>query len=751
MRIEVGHICTDPQGYLLKCRRVPTHLETALMTSVQSISLLSILIALSVIDVEAVTATPVCDPPRGDGARIIYASMNGGEGIYERRDVSTVPLIDAVADACSGDVIQLVRDDYQLQGKAITIHRNHQDHFRKPIIIRGLGAETTIEGNTRPGYIVGTSSMRPQENQHACLRMKNQTSIVIENVNFKGCWPIAIHAINSSYVTVRNSRIIGSTFGVYAQGSCAYSDGKCDPLDYGDTAHHYLIENVQWIQDPPDGSLPVRDDEIGSGNMWRRYWWMDIHDRGRPYHHLNGALFGSWNILGGVVFRNNRIHNAFNGIRLDVPENGVLHTRNLNIEIYGNRFYYIRDNSVEPEHEVTNLWVHGNWSLNAYASLSTDGVGGNYWYVFGNVHWFDEPPSRECHLDPTCRKCQEQPQCAKEHMHRRGKVLKVGEGPFPGEAFYIFHNSAYLNHPNATGGETRNLHVWNNAIQVCSPDDHAASECRNSKAFEEFCYHPSYRFSGNVTNQPGCIERCDQPGAARVCVYADVYDPKSAPIFADPRAGDLRLAATSPAKDAASPITIALPDGATWTNVKAGLLKHPDVGAYQGDRVFAGPSFVHFDPKHRSLVNAYRAQPRIVRVSREETSTQRIQSFTFSVPVYFDGPLTELVVQLKVGDTASKPIAVSERCDVQGRLLRCRFAKIRPLPPEEDILTLLPRGIKSARRQGLDATAHIEMTLWASVDPRICLQENYCPNLFVGHSKSHNAADRTPVNLPRAP
>jgi hypothetical protein len=679
-------------------------------------------------DVDAAVSLKPCDADPMSEARIVYASLKGGEKAFEGRTVMTVPLGAAAANACSGDVIQLVRDDYQLHGDTITVRRRAQKFQQKPVILRGLGAETTISGGTAPGYRLSPKSMKPRENEHSCLRIKDQSWIVIENIDFADCWPIAILSIDSRYITLRDSRIVGSTFGFYGLGTCEESAGTCDRYEHGLGAHHYLIENVQWIQDPPDGPLPARGVSIGSGEMWRRYRWIDVHDPDRPYHYFNGALFGSWNILGGLVFRNNHVLNAFNVLRLNAPKPHVVGQRNLNIEIYDNRFQFIRDNTIEPEREVTNLWVHRNRSANTYAALSTDGVGGNYWYVFGNVHWFNEAPSQDCRLDPSCRQCLEDPLCAKEHMHRRGKAVKLGEGPFPGEAFYIFHNSTFQRHPSAAEGQTRNLHVWNNVIQVCKPEGDPADRCEPSQSFEGLCYRTDYDFKSNVTNDPGCMAPCGQPEAEPICVYKDVYDPTITPLFNNPIHGDLRLSPASPARGAASALALKLPDGTLWSNQVGGSLIWPDAGAYDGDELLAGPPFVLFDPDDRRLVAAYAERPRIVRVSWDEEPRYWIQRLFFSVPVYFDRPGQELMVRVKTDDTSPDLVAASEPCTIEGRALRCRFAKDRPFPAEEQALIFLPRGIKSKRRGDLDETAGLALTLWASVDRRICLEPDQCPN-----------------------
>jgi hypothetical protein len=94
----------------------------------------------------------------------------------------------------------------------------------------------------------------------------------------------------------------------------------------------------------------------------------------RQYEFLNGAHFGAKNIAGGVIFRDNEIWNAFNGIRVkagSAPQDGE---ETLNFEVYRNAFHYIRDNPVEPEDTVLNWRVYHNRIRNAHAWFSLDGV-----------------------------------------------------------------------------------------------------------------------------------------------------------------------------------------------------------------------------------------------------------------------------------------------------------------------------------------------------------------------------------------
>ena len=127
--------------------------------------------------------------------------------------------------------------------------------------------------------------------------------------------------------------------------------------------------------------------------MWHRNHWCEYkHPLGR-LRHQNGAFFGSDDVRGSVVIRDNVIRHAFNAIRMDISnplqeemkKNETLRDGyNTNVEIYRNRFEYIRDNIVEPEFSAANWWFYENTILNAHAWFSLDGLYGGDWFIFGN-------------------------------------------------------------------------------------------------------------------------------------------------------------------------------------------------------------------------------------------------------------------------------------------------------------------------------------------------------------------------------
>ncbi|MFQ6007160.1 MAG: hypothetical protein ACE5OQ_16850, partial [Woeseia sp.] len=313
----------------------------------------------------------------------------------------------------------------------------------------------------------------PHKSAFSCFRIENQEFIEIEHLRIQNCWLMAVFAIDSKYITLRDTTIIGSRNAFHA---------------FGDKSHHFLLEGNHWTQD-----------SSATRRMWREICWSAVKgyvtegqrheacplegENVGDYSHFNGALFGSWNIIGSVVVRNNYIENAFNGIRMVAPRGKQYRgKRNLNVEIYGNRFSYIRDNPVEPEATATNWWIHHNEIFNAHSWFSFDAVWGGEWYIFGNVGWFDERPYFGCHNNPSCESCRADPDC---NLAWSGKVLKYGtDGPYPVNPVYVFNNSWYLRSPIAAGGTTRQLHHWNNAIEFCKPKHPDDGICR-------------------VTNEPG--------------------------------------------------------------------------------------------------------------------------------------------------------------------------------------------------------------------------------------------------------
>ena len=194
-----------------------------------------------------IAAEPMSAPAAG--SRTVYASPDGGPRRHDGRVVETLPLRDAVAGVLTNHadtVIQLVAGLYDLSGlEPIAISRHPRD--TKPygsIIVRGLGSGTVIDGGrslTRVhteihltvdmaalrGYL-GISNLEtidpeilahlPHVSAFSCFRIENQEFIEIENLRIQNCWLMAVFAIDSNYITLRDTTIIGSRNAFHAFG-----------------------------------------------------------------------------------------------------------------------------------------------------------------------------------------------------------------------------------------------------------------------------------------------------------------------------------------------------------------------------------------------------------------------------------------------------------------------------------------------------------------------------------------------------
>ncbi len=676
-------------------------------------------------------------------SRIVYASPDGGPRRHDGRVVETLPLRDAVAGIVTNHadtVIQLVAGAYDLTGlEPITISRHRRD--RKPygrIILRGLGSATVIDGgrpltrvHTELHLTVDMAGLReylgipnletidpeilahlPHESAFSCFRIENQEFIEIENLRIQNCWLMAVFAIDSKYIALRDTTIFGSRTAFHA---------------FGDKSHHFLLEGNHWTQD-----------SSATRRMWREICWSAVKgyvtdgqrhkacpleaENVRDYSHFNGAFFGSWNILGGVVVRNNLIENAFNGIRMDAPR-GVRYRgkRNLNVEIYGNKFRYIRDNPVEPEATATNWWIHHNEIFNAHSWFSFDAVWGEAWYVFGNVGWFDERPYFGCRHNPDCQACVADPDC---NLAWAGKVLKYSvRGPYPASPVYVFNNSWFLRTPIAAGGTTRQLHHWNNAIEFCRPNSPDDGICQATNAPDgadvERCESSSRpppmrffdadfrlpadggnRFDHDLNNQ--CFpERLTTAGQEAHGVVAKAGER----IFESPETGDFRLPRRSPARDRGKVIELAGRVG--WSSQVADGF--PDIGAFEGREPMRGPRY-----RHWAAAGLYPEPPRIVDVAWRRTAIGVQLRVSFSVAIEDVATLDDRDVVLDLGGGGHLR---STDCRTEDATLVCAFPTQAP-PPLGAVTIMFPDGIRSVPQDG----RREPMELWASSYARVSMR-----------------------------
>jgi hypothetical protein len=357
----------------------------------------------------------------------------------------------------------------------------------------------------------------------ACLDLTDVDGLVIEKLHFESCWLSAVRARSSQRITLRDAFIVGSSYGLAVGATPRES-----PLS------GITVEGVTWIQDasgyddPFAGTCRTSGPRGCPGEMWRTIPWGVSHHG--AYEHFNGALLGGTNLAGDIVFKKNRIFNAFNGIRIKArpcsKRDSAGRPRvecpfNKGVWIYDNEFTYIRDNPVELEDWSENAHVFRNAFRNAHAWLSFDGMGGGPVFVYGNIGWFDDRPAirwssalreycalyrratvdvgQEYKFDArTDRKFDyderhwqrvgifelAEPSRIGDASEMRcetsvaGRVIKFGlpekpteEGssynfPFKGPV-YVFNNSWYLRSPITGFGAPANLKHWNNAILFC--------------------------------------------------------------------------------------------------------------------------------------------------------------------------------------------------------------------------------------------------------------------------------------------
>jgi hypothetical protein len=586
-----------------------------------------------------------------------------------------------------GTVIRLSAERYgfPVDGPAIAI-RDVQGSEECPIVIEGPEQGALLDGGRKPlvNYVARTLSF-PEESKINCFVLRDSSWVVFRNLRVVDCWPTFLFMHASSYVTLRDSHVIGSTYAVFMQ----------------DRTHHVLVENNDWEQDP-------------SGEVWSTIPWGITHHGSRK--HLNGAFVGATSIAGGVIIRRNTMRNAYNAIRLKSVDCPQTNRCNTNVEIYNNSMEYIRDNPIEIERYAANWWVYGNRIHNSHAWFSMDGGRGGPHFVFSNVGWFNDIPARLCRDEAWTNEVQADGTPFKEReckRSRRGKALKLGNRmDLP---TYIFHNSWYLRAPVGDGGAAGPIRFWNNAIEFCDPsanDDTCAPVVPFYKREDEdrFVWNvdPSdiadHRMSYVVSNMQGFPQEFRAHGYPVHGFFAERLG------FTDPTVGDFRLELDSPVRNRGCLVyragpnkLICAPTSYRW---------RPDIGAYQGRQLYRGPVFTHFDgPKGPD--SAYVERPRIIRLSLDALD-QGLFTVHFSVPIQLPKGSLETTVILET----TAPSRVSVPCIVaieDHSVLACDTV-------ESSVLTstvtrvLLPNDIR--RRGGAQAP----LTLWGNPEPIIGLQ-----------------------------
>jgi len=384
----------------------------------------------------------------------VYASPDGGMAAVDGRDVRTYQLQTAVNRVEPGDIVQLLPGRYTQP-----VVMGESGEPGKPIILRGQpDFSATLDG--QQDRAVALNDFKPMDDDFAFIQVQSANWIVLEHLSFENCWPSAVFIRGSKNVTIRDSKIVGGRFGVYARNR----------LRPERLAQNILLENVNWVQDPDH-------------DMWEgRTTWIDVKQEeatNNDARYFNGALFGSYDIKGQVTVRKCDVSHAFNVFRMDAKNSQLERGRNADVRFERNNICYIRDNVIEPEKIAERWWVLDNCFFNVHAAFSLDGVNGQYWYFINNRLLNVQKPG------------------LKWQPNRGGKIFKFHKNPpFPNKAFYVLYNSIQTRTAYTKKGETRHWTHANNAIGICikGPDCDADRKMFSPK----FKWHKTNDFSNDI-------------------------------------------------------------------------------------------------------------------------------------------------------------------------------------------------------------------------------------------------------------
>jgi hypothetical protein len=373
-------------------------------------------------------------------------------------DRSTVQ--DALRRAIAGDVISLSPGDYPdplvISGKS--------GSSSEPIIIYGrqatLGPKTSFARYRKTGN--NLSKRMEDEGQfpglyyladNAALIVRNCQWVILENLEFEGCWPTSIYFDNCQNMIVRGVHFRGGTFAIGAAG---------------ENTRHLLIEGCSWIQDTsgkgeidlasiiankhPDPSPPPPESEL-----WCKTLWTQIHGAaqdGFPVKEtdaraFDGDFFRAWRIAGYVVIRKNVIIDAFNAVHTfnDASADRVqAYCKNFLIE--DNWFIRIRDNAVEPEDHAFNWTIRHNKFVDCYMPFSFEMASSGHFYVYGNLGWNANTPG------------------PKKEDHAAGQLFKFADTRQIHGPHYVFNNTWLTRMAVAKKKRFAGFYHFNNAIAL---------------------------------------------------------------------------------------------------------------------------------------------------------------------------------------------------------------------------------------------------------------------------------------------
>ncbi len=443
------------------------------------------------------------------------------------RDEPLASLNAAFNIAEPGDEIRLLPGRY-FEKTSVIMRENGA--FDNPIKIMSDALDTAsyaiIDGGAKP-RTVGSGMI-----------VKYCSWLTFKNLKFQNCWQDVIAIEHCSYLS-----FIG----------CHFQGGRRVICPQNNDCHHFLIEGCFWQQDD---------------RIYTELDWEEMHHGSLSY--LNGSLFGSKRIGGGVVIRTNVIKDAFNGIRFTGDKND--RRQNANFEIYNNIIMNTGDNAFEPEDVCFNLHFYHNQLENSHAFISVDMIRGGDIYFYGNRGWQSMNAGHEWTV-----------------FKFRG-YEDSGAQPLD-EPFYVFNNSWYVhfNAVDGSGSEYRNRYMkhFNNAYYFS--DDSELLGVNRVGDENEFDYDCSN------TEFPYLVEYL---GFEENGIEAD-------PLFIDPAAGYFQLSPASPCIDSGRVMRLAEFD---WEQDYEGAA--PDIGAFENGQLVQGPPFRFREPPGGAY---YVENPRIVR------------------------------------------------------------------------------------------------------------------------------------------
>ncbi len=232
----------------------------------------------------------------------------------------------------------------------------------------------------------------------------------------------------------------------------------------------------------------------------------------------------------GNVVRRNQISGTYNGIYVggwvqDYPEEWALEN-----DVYDNLLEVIKDDAIEPECHAINLRIFGNVMRNLFVGISLAPIEtGPTWVLYNVVHH------------------------ARPHDKGRGQWLKISitpRGTIPMGEVRVYHNTVYYDDPghNAfSSGGSGNTHLLNNVI-------HATRYVFEHRGAGPYPAGNRWDYNNFYTLDASRYVKwenrdLDQEGFRALGFQRNGIS--APPRFADPAAGDFRLAPDDPGIDRA--------------------------------------------------------------------------------------------------------------------------------------------------------------------------------------------------------